>query len=288
VVQVSDGVFTDSINVNVTIQPDTEAPTIIITAHPPVATTSRDATFMFSGTDNSTPPADIRFECKLDNSAFNTCTSPKNYTNLALGSHTFSVRAIDLAGNVTLSPVSFKWTIVLPPAINVVTGYCYPGSEAKGKFGIRTSNPLDSRLTLSYISSSNTSLVSKANVIIESSISFNTFSVVIKGAPGKSGTAVVALQLSNGAATTKFTINFVVGTNLRDVITGSNSLDMLFGMGGNDTLRGLNDTDLLCGGAGDDSLTGGTGRDFFSGGTGFDTVTDFNTAEGDRKDLTIP
>ncbi|MFZ5856202.1 MAG: hypothetical protein ACOYZ6_05165 [Chloroflexota bacterium] len=268
--------------------PDTVPPTIIITGHPPVATTDRTATFTFSGTDNATSPDDLLFECDLDNSAFNACTSPTSYSDLALGSHTFSVRAIDQAGNVTLDPVSFTWTIGLPPSARVINGFCYAGPGAKGKFGIRVNNPLDPDLTLSFVSSSNTSLVPRANVIIESSIKYNIFSVVIKGVPDKSGSAVITLKLSNKVTSSNFTINFKVGTNLRNVLTGSNGLDMLFGMGGNDTLRGLGDSDLLCGGVGNDTLTGGSGRDFFSGGLGIDKITDFTTAEGEWQDNTVP
>ena len=111
---------------------------------------------------------------------------------------------------------------------------------------------------------------------------------MIKGKPGQTGSSVITLKLGKGTVFTRFTVNFVVGTNRRDVLKGSNGLDMLFGMGGNDRLLGLNDTDLLCGGPGDDTLTGGSGRDFFSGSLGIDTVTDFNTAERDWQDNTIP
>jgi hypothetical protein len=277
-----------STSVDNTVTFDIISPNLTITAHPAVSTTSRSATFRFTGTDNVTPPANLRFECKLDNGAFTSCSSPVNYTNLALGSHTFKVRARDQAGNVTLAPVSFTWTIVLPPTVKVITGYCYAGPEAKGKFGIRTNDPQGEALDLTYVSSTNTTLVPKANVIIESSVNFNTFSVVINGAPGQTGSSVLSFKVGNGAAFTKFTINFVVGTGLRDVLTGSLGYDMLFGMGGNDVLRGLGATDLLCGGVGNDTLTGGLGGDFFSGGSGIDTVTDFNAAEGDKQDKTTP
>ena len=37
--------------------------------------------------------------------------SPKAYTGLASGSHSFEVRAIDAAGNVDATPASRAWTI---------------------------------------------------------------------------------------------------------------------------------------------------------------------------------
>jgi len=55
------------------------------------------------------------FECKLDESNWEACTSPRAYTNLTNGSHTFQVRAIDPAGNVDSSPESRQWFVDRPP-----------------------------------------------------------------------------------------------------------------------------------------------------------------------------
>jgi hypothetical protein len=265
---------------------DVVAPNTTINSAPPNPTSSTSASFQFSGTDNFTPPASLTFECSLDWSAFTPCASAKNYTGLALGSHTFMVRAKDQIGNIDLTPASYTWTILAQQTIEVIGGSCYAGSLAKGKFSLRATDPQDDPLALTLISSSNITLVPKANVIIQSA--FKNFAMIIQGAPGQVGSSVITFKLSDGANFIKFTINFMVGTNLRDVLRGSNGIDMLFGMGGNDTLRSLGASDLLCGGVGNDTLTGGLGADFFSGGPGTDTVTDFNAAEGDKKDGTIP
>ena len=79
------------------------APTI--TQSPPNPTSSTDASFSFTDTQ-----AGVRYRCQFDNSGFNACSSPKAYSGLAAGQHTFSVAAVDVAGNVS-APTPYAWTI---------------------------------------------------------------------------------------------------------------------------------------------------------------------------------
>jgi hypothetical protein len=101
--------FTSS--TNITFTGDAIPPDTTITANPAATTSDSSASFSFTGTDNVTPAGSLTFECKLDLGAFAACTSPKSYSALADGSHTFQVRATDAAGNVDGSPASFTWTI---------------------------------------------------------------------------------------------------------------------------------------------------------------------------------
>jgi hypothetical protein len=64
----------------------------------------RSVTYAFTGSDNHTSPANLRFECKLDSGSFALCQSPKTFSAIAGGRHTVQVRAIDEAGNVDPSP----------------------------------------------------------------------------------------------------------------------------------------------------------------------------------------
>ena len=88
---------------------DTAAPNTTIESNPSNPSGSGSASFSFSGTDTGTGVAS--FECKLDAGSFAACTSPKDYSGLSDGSHTFQVRAIDGAGNPDTTPASFTWTI---------------------------------------------------------------------------------------------------------------------------------------------------------------------------------
>jgi len=103
-----------------------------------------------------------------------------------------------------------------------------------------------------------------------------------------SATAGVTVDLAAGTATGNASVGIdtilggvsrVLGSGFNDIITGNEFNNTLNGQGGNDTLTG---------GAGNDTLTGGGGTDsfVFADGFGFDTITDFNQAQGDKIDLT--
>ena len=73
-------------------------------------TSSTTASFSFHGTD-ALSQAGITFQCQLDAGAWGLCASPISYYNLANGTHTFSVEAIDGAGNVDLTGQTATWTV---------------------------------------------------------------------------------------------------------------------------------------------------------------------------------
>ncbi len=76
---------------------------------------ARSATAAFSFIANEANP---RFQCRLDEGAFSACTSPTTYTGLATGTHSFAVRAIDLAGNVDGSPAGHSWRAKPPKGMS--------------------------------------------------------------------------------------------------------------------------------------------------------------------------
>lgn len=88
------------------IQLDTTTPNTKITSGPSGTVKSTSASFGFSSSE-----ADSKFKCSLDGATFTACASPKSYTTLKNGRHTFKVRAIDAAGNVDSTPASRAWTV---------------------------------------------------------------------------------------------------------------------------------------------------------------------------------
>ena len=90
---------------------DTTPPDTAISSGPPNPSTSSSAGFSFTGTDDGTPTTSLTYECKLDAETFAACNSPKSYSGLSDGSHTFEVRAKDAAGNVDPTPASQTWQI---------------------------------------------------------------------------------------------------------------------------------------------------------------------------------
>jgi hypothetical protein len=84
---------------------DVTPPTTVITGGPSGPTNDNTPVFTF----RSGP--DVTFECELDGSVFQHCTSPVTTTPLPDGGHTFSVRATDEVFNVEASPPRRTFTV---------------------------------------------------------------------------------------------------------------------------------------------------------------------------------
>jgi hypothetical protein len=89
---------------------DTVAPDTTILTTPPAQTLLTTAKLTFAGNDNLTPSAELSFMCSIDASPAAPCSSPINFPLLAPGLHTFSVFAIDEAGNADPTPATATWT----------------------------------------------------------------------------------------------------------------------------------------------------------------------------------
>lgn len=104
---------------------------------PPQTTANQTARFTWVLADAQTSA----FRCQLDRGSFRRCTSGIAYGHLRRGRHTFTLVAIDAAGqrsavakgNAGSSPTSWSWTIVSPAKVLSIWGNVssklYPGAS---------------------------------------------------------------------------------------------------------------------------------------------------------------
>jgi myo-inositol-hexaphosphate 3-phosphohydrolase len=115
---------------------DTTPPDTTITTGPTASTTSTSAAFTFTANEPGST-----FFCKLDAGLEAGCTSGISYSNLALGTHHFEVRAKDPAGNFDQSPATWDWTITssppsdtTPPDTTITSGPPTPTTSTSASF----------------------------------------------------------------------------------------------------------------------------------------------------------
>ena len=105
-----------SVPANDSFSIDKSNPETTIDSGPPELSGSDEATFTFSSNE-----ANSTFHCNLDNAGWEGCSSPKTYTGLSGGPHSFSVRAEDEAGNIDGSPAFDDWDIDLSIPDTLIT-----------------------------------------------------------------------------------------------------------------------------------------------------------------------
>lgn len=158
--------------------PKPKVPAPIITSKPPAVTAATSATFEFT---NST--AGVTYTCQLDTAAYAACTSPKTYTGVTQGLHTFRVRARNAAGTQSQATAA-TWTVDTTPP---------------------------SAPTLSNVPASPTGSTS-ASIGFTSTDAGATFQCSFDGAPASACTSPVALgPLADGAHTFTVTATDAVG-----------------------------------------------------------------------------
>jgi hypothetical protein len=94
-------------------------PSITVASEPPDPDfVGNSYTFAFTDTDSS-----VHYQCQIDGQTATNCNSGSaSYSNLAPGSHTFSVRAYDQSDTYpSNNPATFTWTI-LPLAVSALGG----------------------------------------------------------------------------------------------------------------------------------------------------------------------
>jgi hypothetical protein len=120
-----------------TAKVDTVAPDTTITAQPPNPSNSASPSFSFTSTESGST-----FQCALDGGSFSACTSPKTFSSLADGSHNFSVKATDAAGNTDQSPASYTWTVnTTPPDTTITAQPANPTNSSSAAFSFTSTAP---------------------------------------------------------------------------------------------------------------------------------------------------
>jgi hypothetical protein len=153
-----------------------------ITSGPEAETTSKSATFAFS---DSQPG--VTFLCAKDSHTFGNCTSPKTYSTVALGAHTFYVEARDATGN-TSAASSYGWSVIKGFGIEGnLAGLLYPGVSQP--LHLTVTNPTSKALVVTSLQVSVSPGSTKAGCdgptntqVTQSNVSAsNTFTVPAKG-----------------------------------------------------------------------------------------------------------
>ncbi|MHA6780363.1 right-handed parallel beta-helix repeat-containing protein [Pseudonocardia saturnea] len=101
------------------IAPPPGAPNTILVERPTDPTTSRNALFTFTGTDDTTTVGNLGFQCRIDSTDeadFVDCENPQEYFSLSPGDHVFEVRAVDAQEFVDPTPARWEWTYTALPA----------------------------------------------------------------------------------------------------------------------------------------------------------------------------
>lgn len=119
--------------------PDTVAPVVTITSAPAATTAVGTAAIRFTAGE-----VGVTFACSLDGGSYAACVSPVQLEGLVPGSHSFSVRATDKAGNVG-KPASATWSYVepdtTPPTVTITAAPSASTVDTGARFEFAASEP---------------------------------------------------------------------------------------------------------------------------------------------------
>ena len=116
---------------------DADPPDTTITVGPGGPTADATPTFEMAADEPGSG-----FECRVDDGAFASCTSPFTTGRLEDGRHTLDVRAVDPAGNTDPSPASRTFTVDTdPPQTSITAGPFGPTGDATPEFEFTGDSP---------------------------------------------------------------------------------------------------------------------------------------------------
>jgi arylsulfatase A-like enzyme len=123
------GVSTDTWTVDAT------SPTVTIASGPPSQWNQSTAAFTITYSETG------QQACRLDNAAFSSCGTSASYSGLADGSHSFSAKETDKAGNVS-AIVTWTWNQdTVPPTLTITSGPPAVTSSTSATFSFSADDP---------------------------------------------------------------------------------------------------------------------------------------------------
>jgi len=104
---------------------DIQPPDTTIQSGPSGVVSPQNVSFTFTATETGSS-----FECSIDGGTYSACSSPKSYPSLAVGPHTFRVRAVDAVGNQDGTPAVRSFEVAKPPTVTTGAAVGVGPSEA--------------------------------------------------------------------------------------------------------------------------------------------------------------
>jgi bacillolysin len=127
----------DYSNATFTVASPDAPPQTTITSHPPSLTRNRWASLAFrayEGWPGGGVLSGATFECRRDGGPWASCASPRGYSSLGNGLHTFSVRA-SYGGVTDATPASFTWRVdATAPGTRITSGPQSPTRSRRATF----------------------------------------------------------------------------------------------------------------------------------------------------------
>ena len=283
---------------------DTTPPDTTITSGPPADGAASDVTFTFAS--NDPVGQEVTFEVRLNDGPIEIVTgNSKQYTGLAVGTHTFTVVAVDRAGNKDQSPATRMFTVdAQGPVINVAppSGTYRPGTTFDWSVVDPVSGIEAVELTIDgvtqIVAPTGSALIplpvldSAAHTITIAAIDragnrrTDTRNYTLSGAGIMSGHLVLIGHDFDDSVEIR-----PAGPNLQVTMNGASQglfptsvgQVIAYGLAGNDRIRGNmlahavrfyggGGNDILLGGHNHDILLGESGNDMLSGGNGRDIL----------------
>ena len=229
---------------------DATAPETTIDSGPSGTTNDPTPTFTFSSSEGGSS-----FKCKVDSNGYSACASPKTTAHLADGSHTFSVRATDQAGNTDATPDSGTFT-VKTASVRISKSTLVVNAASAATDNLLITHPSDSilRVTDFPLTPGTGSgihafggCVRRGDYTANCNASGVTVIKVFAGGKADSVTNSTALRssLQGGAGA-----DTLIGGSSRDTLIGGSGVDVLKGMDDDDHLvadDGASDAVINCG-----------------------------------------